>query len=46
LVGKKITPGECRNNADNLKERGPMLAGDFNIGVHMLQELHKDTRYQ
>jgi hypothetical protein len=46
LVGEKIAPGKRWDNADNLKERGPMLAGDFYIRVHMLKELHEDTGHQ
>jgi hypothetical protein len=46
LVGEKITPGERWNDADNLKQGRPMLASDFNIRVHVLKELDKDTGHQ
>lgn len=39
VVGPEIGAGEGRNDADDLEEGGTVLAGDFGVRVHGLEEL-------
>lgn len=39
VVGPQIGAGESRNDADDLEEGGPVLAGDFGVRIHGLEEL-------
>lgn len=43
MVGPEIGARKGRNNSDDLEEGRTVLAGDFGVRVHGLEEFQKDT---
>lgn len=46
LVGPEVGAGESGYDADDLQKSGAVVAGDFDVGVHGLEELQEDPLSQ
>lgn len=44
MVGPKLATGQGRDDANDLKKNGTVLTGDFNVGIHVLEQFQEDAR--